>query len=289
MATLIGTPPNALMAAFMLETYGIEIGFAEWMLFGFPFTIISLPVAYFLLTKLLFNFHVDSKIDINVIKDEIKNIGTISYQERVIQIVFLFTALLWIFRPLLTDLMPGISDSSIAIFGAVILFIIPSKKGTSILEWNDAKKISWGILILFGGGLSLAQGIKNSGLSEWIANNILNIGDIPLLMMVIILTGSIIFLTEITSNFATTAAFLPIIASIGTGMGIDPLQLVIPSTVAASCAFMLPVATPPNAIIFSSDEISIKNMAKAGIYLNIIFIAIVVFLSYTLGSIVFGY
>jgi sodium-dependent dicarboxylate transporter 2/3/5 len=248
-----------------------------------------MPIAYLLITKFLFTFHVDSKINIEVIKDEIKKIGKISYEERTIQLVFLFTALLWIFRPLLSNLIPGISDSSIAILGAVLLFIIPSRNGTPVLEWIDAKKISWGILILFGGGLSLAQGIKNSGLAEWIASNILNIGNIPLLLLIIILTASIIFLTEITSNTATTAAFLPIIASIGTGMGIDPLQLVIPSTVAASCAFMLPVATPPNAIIFSSEEISIKNMAKAGIYLNIIFIGIVVFLSYTIGSVVFGY
>lgn len=286
-ATLIGTPPNALMAAFMFETYNIEISFSEWMLFGIPFTLISLPIAYVLLTKMIFKFNVGSEIDIVTIEDEIKLIGKISYQERVIQLVFLLTAMLWVFRPLVENIVTGISDSSIAVFGAVLLFIIPSREGTSILEWKDAKKISWGILILFGGGLSLAQGIKKSGLAEWIAANILNMGEIPILMLIIILTTAIIFLTEITSNTATAAAFLPIIASIATIMGINSLHLVIPATVAASCAFMLPVATPPNAIIFSSSEISIKNMAQAGIFMNLIFIAIIVFLSFTLGRIVF--
>lgn len=287
-ATLIGTPPNALMAAFMLDTYNVEISFSEWMLFGIPFSLISLPIAYVLLTKMIFKFNVDSEIDIVTIEDEIKLIGKISYEERVIQLVFLLTALLWVFRPLVEYLAAGISDSSIAVFGAVLLFIIPSRDGTSIIEWKDAKKISWGILILFGGGLSLAQGIKKSGLAEWIAANILNMGEIPILLLIIILTTAIIFLTEITSNTATAAAFLPIIASIATIMGINSLHLVIPSTVAASCAFMLPVATPPNAIIFSSSEISIKNMAQAGIFMNLIFIAIIVFLSFTLGRIVFS-
>ncbi len=287
--TLIGTPPNALMSAFMLETYKVDISFAKWMLIGFPFTLISLPITYILLTRIIFKLDIKLKLDKSIIENEIKAIGKISKEERIVEIVFVITALLWIIRPIISKYINGISDSGIAIFGALLLFIIPGGKETTILEWKDSKNISWGILILFGGGLSLAQGIKNSGLAEWIANAVLNSGGIPIILMIGILTLSIIFLTELTSNTATTAAFLPIIASIGVGMGINPLQFVIPATIAASCAFMLPVATPPNAIIFSSNEVSIKDMTRAGILLNIVFVFVIVLLSNTLGSIVFGY
>lgn len=288
-ATLIGTPPNALMVAFMKENYQINISFAKWMLIGIPFTIISLPIAYLVLTKLLFPVLSNLDLNKNIISDEISKLGRISREERIIEIVFFITAILWIFRPLISSYLPGLSDSSIAIFGALLLFIIPSSKKEYILEWKDAEKISWGILILFGGGLSLAQGISNSGLSDWIANIILSSSNMPLWFLTILLITGIIFLTELTSNLATIAAFLPIIASIGVGMEINPLQLVIPATLAASCAFMLPVATPPNAIIFSSNMITIKNMTRAGIVLNLIFVIIIAILSSTLGAVIFNY
>ena len=288
-ATLIGTPPNALMSAFMMETYKVDISFAKWLLIGLPFSLISLPLTYLLLTNIIFKLNIKLNIKKDVIENEIKGIGKITREERIMQIVFVITALLWVLRPLLSKYIQGISDSGIAILGAIVLFFIPSRSGNTILEWKDSKNISWGILILFGGGLSLAQGIKNSGLSEWIANAVLGSGEIPVLLMIILLTASIIFLTELTSNTATTAAFLPIIASIGIGMGLNPLQLVVPATIAASCAFMLPVATPPNAIIFSSNEVKIKDMTRAGILLNIVFIFIIVLLSNSLGGIVFGY
>lgn len=288
-ATLIGTPPNALMSAFMLDTYQIEIGFAKWMLVGVPFTIISLPITYFFLVKIIFPVTTSLKINSTIIHDKIKNLGIISKEEQLVRLVFILVAFLWVNRPIIDNFISGISDSSIAIFGAVLLFIIPSSKNGPLLVWSDAREISWGILILFGGGLSLAHGIKVSGLSEWIANAILSSSHIPILLLVVILTFSIIFLTELTSNLATTAAFLPIIASIGVGMNINPLQLVIPATIAASCAFMLPVATPPNAIIFSSKEITIKEMIKAGILLNFIFILIIVIITNTIGKIVYNF
>ena len=288
-ATLIGTPPNALMSAFMLDTYQIEIGFAKWMLVGIPFIIISLPITYFLLVKVIFPVTASLKLNSSVINDKIKNLGVISKEEKLVRLVFIIVASLWIGRSIIENVIPGISDSSIAIFGAVLLFIIPSSKNGPLLVWDDARKISWGILILFGGGLSLAHGIKISGLSEWIASAILSSNDIPLIPLVVILTFSIIFLTELTSNLATTAAFLPIIASIGVGMNINPLQLVIPATIAASCAFMLPVATPPNAIIFSSKEITIKEMIRAGILLNFIFILIIVIITNSIGRIVYNF
>ena len=288
--TLIGTPPNAFMSAFMMETYHVDIDFAKWILIGLPFTLVSLPITYFLLTKVIFNLNIDLNIDKYIIEGEIKKIGKITTEEKIIQLVFLLTALLWITRPLIAKYVNGISDSGTAIFAALLLFIIPSKnKSTAILEWKDAKNISWGILLLLGGGLSLAAGVKNSGLATWIANSILGHGEIPILLMIIILVTAIIFLTELSSNIATTAAFLPIIASIGVGMGINPLQFVVPATIAASCAFMLPVATPPNAIIFSSNQVTIKDMARAGLLLNIVFVIVTVIITNTLGGIVFGY
>ncbi len=288
--TLIGTPPNAFMSAFMMETYHVDIDFAKWILIGLPFTLVSLPITYFLLTKVIFNLNIDLNIDKYIIEDEIKKIGKITTEEKIIQLVFLLTALLWITRPLIAKYVNGISDSGTAIFAALLLFIIPSKnKSTTILEWKDAKNISWGILLLLGGGLALAAGVKNSGLATWIANSILGHGEIPILLMIIIFVTAIIFLTELSSNTATTAAFLPIIASIGVGMGINPLQFVVPATIAASCAFMLPVATPPNAIIFSSNVVTIKDMARAGFLLNIVFVIVTVIITNTLGGIVFGY
>ncbi len=287
--TLIGTPPNALMSAFMMETYKIDVGFAKWMLIGFPFTVITLPLTYILLTKVIFKLDINLNLNASIVENEIKKIGEITFEERIVEIVFFLTAIFWIFRPFLTKYIHGLSDSAIAIFASIVLFIIPSSKKSTILEWKDSKNISWGILILFGGGLSLAEGIKNSGLSAWIAKAILSTGNIPIIVMIVLLTAAIIFLTELTSNTATTAAFLPIIASIGVGMGINPLQFVVPATIAASCAFMLPVATPPNAIIFSSKEIRIKDMTRAGILLNITFVVIIVLLSSLLGGVVFGY
>ncbi len=288
--TLIGTPPNAFMSAFMMETYHVDIDFAKWILIGLPFTLVSLPITYFLLTKVIFNLNIDLNIDKYIIEDEIKKIGKITTEEKIIQLVFLLTALLWITRPLIAKYVNGISDSGTAIFAALLLFIIPSKnKSTTILEWKDAKNISWGILLLLGGGLALAAGVKNSGLATWIANSILGHGEIPILLMITIFVTAIIFLTELSSNTATTAAFLPIIASIGVGMGINPLQFVVPATIAASCAFMLPVATPPNAIIFSSNVVTIKDMARAGFLLNIVFVIVTVIITNTLGGIVFGY
>ena len=288
--TLIGTPPNAFMSAFMMETYHVDIDFAKWILIGLPFTLVSLPITYFLLTKVIFNLNIDLNIDKYIVEDEIKKIGKITTEEKIIQLVFLLTALLWISRPLIAQYVSGISDSGTAIFAALLLFIIPSKnKSTTILEWKDARNISWGILLLLGGGLALAAGVKNSGLATWIANSILGHGEIPILLMIIIFVTAIIFLTELSSNTATTAAFLPIIASIGVGMGINPLQFVVPATIAASCAFMLPVATPPNAIIFSSNVVTIKDMARAGFLLNIVFVIVTVIITNTLGGIVFGY
>lgn len=287
--TLIGTPPNALLAAFMNDTYSIDISFAKWMLMGVPFVVVSLPIVFLLLTRFIFPVYKIKSLDEIVFRNEISNLGKITIEEKRILYVFIFTAFLWMIRMPVSIYLPGISDSGIAIFGAFLLFLIRATDRKPLINWTDVQRIAWGILILFGGGLSLANGIKTSGLADWIALSILQSGEFSVIFLVFLLTSAIVFLTELTSNLATTAAFLPVIGAVAVGMNSNPLELVIPVTIAASCAFMLPVATAPNAIIFSSGELKIKDMSRAGIFLNVVVIFIVIFISYAVGSNVFGY
>lgn len=278
--TLIGTPPNALMAAYLQDNHAITIGLVEWMLIGIPFVLISLPIAFVILTKIIFPVELKLNESSKFINNEKEKLGKISSEEKNVAIVFAIVALLWVSRPLLTGFVSNLTDTGIAIAGAVILFFIPSKNSDKrIMNWRDTEKIAWGILILFGGGLSLASGIQNSGLAEWIGKLFSGLNNAPTILIVLLITATIIFLTELTSNLATTAAFLPIAAAIAVQFNVDVLTFVVPAAIAASCAFMLPVATPPNAIIFSSGEISIKQMARAGLILNLVFIVIVVLIS----------
>lgn len=290
-ATLIGTPPNALLAGFMLENYEVEISFARWMLVGIPLVIVMLPIMYLLLTKLVYPIKIkELPGGYSVIQNQLKSLGNISTPEYRVAVVFTITAALWIFRPLLANAVPGLSDAGIAIFGAMSLFIIPSgsEEQQKLLLWNDLKELPWGILILFGGGLSLAMGITSSGLAAWIGDGVSGLGTVPLLLLILTVIAIVVFLTEITSNTATTAAFLPILASSAIGLGQDPMLFILPAAIAASCAFMLPVATPPNAVVYGSGKISIPQMAKAGIWLNIIVTVLFSLSSYTLFAWVFG-
>ncbi len=290
-ATLIGTPPNALMAAYMQENFNVEIGFAQWMLIGVPFTVVAIPVAYLLLTKVIYPVKFDLNNKVDVIAEELKKLGKITPQEKKVAAVFFTVALLWIIRPIIQDFIPGISDAGIAILGGVVLFIIPSKsnKERFLLGWYDVEKISWGILILFGGGLALASAIQGSGLAQIIGDTLVKNSNIPHIVILAIIITTIIFLTELTSNLATTAAFLPIIASLASGMGLHPIEFAIPTAMAASCAFMLPVATPPNAIVFSSGTLKISDMSKAGLILNIVFMIIILVIIQVLGGVIFDF
>tara|TARA_R100001143_G_scaffold63605_1_gene73848 strand:+ start:78280 stop:79758 length:1479 start_codon:yes stop_codon:yes gene_type:complete len=289
--TLIGTPPNALMAAFMLESFNIEIGFAEWMLVGVPLVIILLPIMYLLLAKFIFPIKLkELPGGKSVITSQLNALGNMSKAEFRVALVFGFTALLWIIRPLLSETIPGLSDAGIAISAGVLLFLIPSgeRKSERILMWENLKELPWGILILFGGGLSLAMAITSSGLATWIGEAVSGLDALPLVILVLLVIAIIVFLTEITSNTATAAAFLPILASSAIGIGQNPMLFVIPAAIAASCAFMLPVATPPNAIIYGSGKVTIPQMAKAGVWLNIIVSIVLTLASYTLFATVFG-
>ena len=289
--TLIGTPPNALMAGYMLETYGVDIGFSQWMLIGVPLVVISLPVVYILLVKIIYPIKLkEIPGGREIINQQLKKAGSISRAELMVAIVFGATALMWIIRPLIEPYIPNISDTGIAIFGAIVMFLLPVnfKKGEFVLKWEDAKRLPWEVLILFGGGLSLAAAITDTGLAEWIGASLSALSGWPVIILIVTSLLVIIFLTEITSNTATAAAFLPILASVAIAMGQDPLILVIPAAIGASCAFMLPVATPPNAIVYGSGLVSIPQMAKAGFVLNLVMVVLITTVMYLLLGYVFS-
>jgi sodium-dependent dicarboxylate transporter 2/3/5 len=291
MGTLIGTPPNALLAGFMSENYGYEIGFAQWMMIGVPLMIVALPILYYLLTKVIYPIKLQELPGgAKLIQDKLSGLGTISNAEKKVAVVFTLTALMWICRPLIADYIPGLSDAGIAIGAAVLLFIIPVdlSEGRFLLSWNEAEELPLGVLILFGGGLSLASAISSTGLAEWIGQGVGALGNWPLFLLVGLVVFLIIFLTEMTSNTATTAAFLPILASVAIGLGENPLLLAVPAALGASCAFMLPVATPPNAIVYGSGKITIPEMSKAGLWLNIVFIILLTVGAFSLINFVFG-
>lgn len=276
LATLIGTPPNALLAAFMRRNYGVEIGFAQWMVIGLPLVVVMLAGTWLVLTRIAFDVpRAEIAGSAGLIRREIEALGRLTTPELRVGLVFLAAALLWVTRPMLGGLLPaGLNDTAIAVAAAILLFIIPAgggaPRGTALLDWQAAKRLPWGVLLLFGGGLSLAAAIGRSGLAEWIGNGFGALGDWPVLLVVLLVTAGIIFLTELTSNTATAAAFLPLMASVAPVLGADPFLLTIPVALAASCAFMLPVATPPNAIVYGSGHLTVAQMARAGFLLNLI-------------------
>lgn len=288
MATLVGTAPNAMLAAFMLENYGTEIDFASWMLVGLPLAVLMLPLAWLALTRVVFkvNFKTSAEghAELRRMKDEL---GSIAVPEIRVAIIFMIMALTWISRPLLTQL-PGLAaldDSGIAMAGAIALFLVPSgdSRDPLLLRWKHAERMPWSVLILFGGGLTLAGAVTRTGLAEWLGGNLQALGTLPLALLVVIAAAMIIFLTELTSNIATTATFLPVVGAIAIETGVDPIVLAVPVTLAASCAFMLPVATPPNAIVFGSGLLTIPKMVRAGMALNIIGIFLVTLVALTLA------
>lgn len=280
-ATLIGTPPNTLLAGAVNEIYGIEITFAQWMLYGVPFAWLFIIITWFYLVKVAYPQKLKQLPGgTQVIKDEKKKLGAPSYEEKAVFVVFVAVALAWISRTFLIDAFaPGLdmTDATVGLIAAMILFIIPSrnKPGDHLLDWATAVKLPWGILLLFGGGLAIAAGFTNSGLSEWIGSQLTALQGVSVLLVVLAVATLVLFLTEITSNTATASMMFPIMASLSVALGIHPYALMVTAAVAASCAFMLPVATPPNAVVFGSGYLRIPDMAKTGFALNIIGIFLV--------------
>ncbi|MCF8478198.1 MAG: SLC13 family permease [Pseudolabrys sp.] len=290
LATLIGTPPNALLAGHMAREYGIQIGFAQWMMLGVPVSAAMLAAAWFVLNRLHPVSPANDEHLGDAVAGELRKLGRITPAEiRVIGVLAL-AALGWIFRPLLSPIVPGLHDSIVAVAAGVALFLLPSgmPEGGRLMVWKDTKDIPWGVLLLFGGGLSLAAAIDSSGLAAWLASSMSALVSWPVIVIVAAATLGMIFLTELTSNTASAATFLPFGAAVAVGLGIDPLALTVPMALAASCAFMLPVATPPNAIVYASGRITIAQMAYAGLWLNVIGAVLIVLLSYPASRIVFG-
>ena len=291
MSTLIGTAPNIVFSSFMQDTYGVEISMLNWMMLGVPLAAVLLLGAWISLTKYVFqiNFEAsrESKLELKKILDEM---GTLSKDEIRISIIFGLAVFAWVFRKLLVnfELFSGLTDAGIAIIAAILIFMTPSatKKG-DLLKWEKSKDLPWGLLILFGGGLSLAAQISSSGLGIWIGESLIVLSTIPPILLILAVATLIIFLTEITSNVTTTTTFLPVFGGVAIAIGILPVSLTIPVCLAASCAFMLPVATPPNAIVYGSNKFTIATMMKAGIALNIIGILVVTLFSYFLAPLIF--
>lgn len=298
LATLIGTPPNTILAGVAKELFGYEISFAQWMMFGVPISAVLLILTWYYLVRFSFPLsfkHIPGGRE--VIQEQKRELGKMSFEEKLVAIVFVATALAWISRTFVLQPLLGkindslvINDTVIAIMAAVILFLLPSKaaKNGRLLAWEDAKNLPWGILLLFGGGLAIAKGFKDTGLAQWIGEQLTVLQNVHLLVVILAVIVLVLALTEITSNTATATMMYPIMASLALALGVHPFTLMIAAGVAAASAFMLPVATPPNAVVFGTGYIRITEMAKAGFWVNIIAIILLTVSVYFFLPLVWG-
>ena len=285
MSTLIGTPPNLVLAGVVEETFNYEISFAQWFKFGFPISCVLLFICWQYLTRFAFTFkQKEFPGGRQEIKRQLDALGRISYEEKLVLAVFAFTAIAWMTRSyFLKPIIPAIDDTIIAMFSAILLFLLPTKgRERHLLNWEEAVKLPWGILLLFGGGMALAAGFESSGLAQWIGSQMTLLQGVAILLLVLLLIAAVNFLTEITSNLATTAMLLPILYPMALTIEVHPFILMVSATVAASCAFMLPVATPPNAVVFGSGYLRIPDMVRVGIWLNILSIFLLTLFVYFL-------
>ncbi len=291
-ATLIGTPPNLVFAGYIEKVYDIEITFYQWFQFGLPISVLLLGIAWFYLTKFAFNFRQKEfpggKSEIQRL---IRELGPMKREEKIVLAVFVTTAVCWISRSfILESFLPGIDDTIIAMTAGIVLFTLNSKEsGEKIISWQEAVKMPWGIFLLFGGGMALASGFEVTGLAEWFGIQMTLLEALPLILLILIIIFSVNFITELTSNLATTAMLLPILAPIALELDLNPYMLLVATTVAASCAFMLPVATPPNAVVFGSGYLRIPDMVKTGIWMNLISILILTGMVYLMLPLIWDF
>jgi sodium-dependent dicarboxylate transporter 2/3/5 len=307
--SLIGTPTNLAMASILLDSFNIEIGMAQWMLLGLPFVFVMLPLAWLVLTRVIYPFDLGpSDAATAHIERERRDMGSITEPEKRVAIVASLVAFMWVGRGLSKEFLVGhmapgsafpefianASDAGIAIFGTLVLFLVPSGDKNPddgrhrLMDWAATSRLPWGLILLFGGGLSLAAAMGQSGLAVWISESLAVLGTWPLIGLTAVIVIIIVYLTELTSNAATVTAFVPVIGALAIGIGVDPILLAAPAAMAASCAFMLPVATPPNAIVFGSGYLTIPDMVKAGFWLNIVSILVTIFFAWWLLPLVFG-
>ena len=302
-ATLIGTPPNLSFIRILQINFpnAPEITFANWMFFALPISIVLLLLVWFFLSLIFCPKGDVFKFNSDILKDQYKKLGPVSFEEKVVLIDFILLAVLWIFRADIqiggftirgwSNLFPNpdfFNDGTVAIAMATILFLIPSKQKTQVMDWDTAAKLPWGIVLLFGGGFALATGFKESGLSLWIGSQLQVLSSLHSIVIVIGICLISMFLTELTSNTATAEMILPVVAGLAFILKLNPLLLMIPATLSCSFAFMLPVATPPNAIVFGSGRLHVSDMAKTGIVINFVGIILITCAVYFLGKVVFG-
>jgi sodium-dependent dicarboxylate transporter 2/3/5 len=292
LGTMIGTPTNLVFAGVIEELYDYKLGFIEWMMFGVPLVIGLILICWYYLVNfgnaLPKNFSIpDGK---NIVGNQLKSLGKITFEEKTVLIVFGLVCLAWIIRGFILDqLIPGIDDTIIVLVGVILVFVLPSSTpGVRILDWKTAERIPWGVLILFGGGLALAEGFKVTGLADWIGSGFSMIEGISFFLLLLIIVASVVFLSEVTSNVATAAMILPILASVAMKFNLHPLGIMVGATVAASCAFMLPVGTPPNAVVFASGFLQIKDMIKSGFWLNVASIILITLMVYFILPLIWG-
>lgn len=288
LGTLIGTPPNIILAAQVSTLFDVEISFALWMLFAAPVVIILLFLSWIYLGRYAFKMSIKGLPGgQEVIKKERQALGRISTEETLVLIVFLATAFLWVTRELIwTELFPtlDLKDGMIAMFATVVLFLLPASKkvGSRILEWKDSKDIPWGVLLLFGGGLAIAAGFTSSGLSDWMGEQLRVLDGLHIFLVIVAATLLIMGMTEITSNTATATMIMPIVAALALAINVHPYAIMVPCAMAANCAFMLPVGTPPNAIIFGTGKLKIVEMVRVGFVVNLIATVLIILAVYFL-------
>jgi solute carrier family 13 (sodium-dependent dicarboxylate transporter), member 2/3/5 len=300
LGTLLGSPPNAIIAGYAAEELGQEIGFLDWMILGVPTAFAFILIAWVLMTRLLYPFRLDEVPGgRRMIDDEIRKLGPMSQGEKMVTIVFASAAFLWIVPGLLKGFggftdnfawLGAMNDTAIAIAAGIAMFLLPGRgRREMVLNWKDAEAgLPWGVLLLFGGGLSLASAVAATGLDSWFGHQVSGLGGLPVVLLVAAIVAVVMFLTEVTSNTATAATFIPVLGGVAVGIGADPMTLLIPAAFAATCAFMLPVGTPPNAIVFSSGAVTIGQMARGGFVLNLVGIVLITLFAYLIGGFAMG-
>lgn len=277
MATLVGTPPNLIFAGIYQSMFGVQVNFFEWAYFGFPLAFVMLVITWFYLTHIGYRIQKDEIPGSGeVIKAEMASQGKITREEKHVLIVFALVAVLWMTRGLLWGkFFPLVTDASIAITGALLLFVIPARKEASLLSWEDTEKVPWGVALLMGGGFAIARGFAETGLAEWVSQSFTFLVAMPVFLLILATVVITKIFTEITSNTATATILMPIAASIAVTLGISPFGIMAAVAISSSLAFMMPVATPPNAIVFGSGYVTIPQMARAGLWLNLVTVVIV--------------
>ncbi len=292
-ATIIGTPPNVVLIGFLDDIVGYQMDFSRWLLIGLPISGLLLIATYLLLTKLLFRNGlgvIDGSKEI--IENQLSKLGKMSKEEKLVSFVFGLTAFGWIFKNIINNALgiDVLSDTVTAMSGGILMFLMPVeiKKGKFLMSWEDTSRLPWGILILFGGGLTLAKGMESTGLIQIIGESIAGREYLGIGVIMFLLITTMLFMTELMSNVALATIFVPVVIAIANGIGMNPLLAAIPVTMAASCAFMMPISTPPNAIVFASGKIRMSDMIRAGFVLNIISVIILMIATFTIIEWVFG-